>query len=121
MVNNVVDRYRDGCFVALYDHAKRVTDQNQVGSGSVYEGSEAGVVGRQAGYGLALLLHLSQARDIDRRIAHAALFKLGIHSGASLATSGRREASGGERCAKKVGALQVFFPFTQRWCSRYIM
>ncbi len=79
VIDHVFDRDRNRRVVSLDDHSQRVTDQHQVGSRRVNEQRETGIVGGQAGDRLAFVLHASQGGDIDRRLCHAALFKLRIH------------------------------------------
>jgi hypothetical protein len=51
--------------VALHHHAQRIPDQQHVGSGTVEQAGEGGVVGREHGDPLPGLLHLPQRIDGD--------------------------------------------------------
>ena len=65
VVDDLVERDRQGRVVALHDHAERVADEQHVGAGLVEQARERGVVGGEHGDPLASLLHLPQGVDGD--------------------------------------------------------
>ena len=58
VVHNVVNGYRHCRIVSLHDHAERIANEYNVGTGRIDQGREAGIVSCQTGYRLTVLFHL---------------------------------------------------------------
>ena len=57
VVHDIVNSYRYRRIVSLYDHAERIANEHDVGTGRIDQGCIARVVSRQTGYGLTVLFH----------------------------------------------------------------
>src|SRR5699024_11167323 len=79
VVDHVVDRHRYRRVFALDNHAQRITDQDDVGSGAVLQRRETGVVGGRAGAFFAVGLHARQIGHGHR--LRTALLQMGIGTG----------------------------------------
>ena len=57
VVHDVINRYRHCRIVSLYNHAERIANEHNVGTGRIDQGREARVVSSQTGYWLTVLFH----------------------------------------------------------------
>ena len=64
VVDDVVEGHRDGGGLALDDHAQGVADQEDVGSTTIAQAREGGVVTGNHGDALGVGLHLPKRRDV---------------------------------------------------------
>src|SRR6185437_8904900 len=79
VVDHVIHRHRHGRIATQDHHAERISHQHHIDAGGVDQRRKTGVVGREAGDPLALLLHLRQRAEGHRGAVGVPVLQMGIH------------------------------------------